>query len=247
MMGFGSHLMLFIWVSLALAGHDTSNKINKKTKQKKGNFLVRDTDPDGSLDEILHTNKATETQVCSQDEDCEPEKFCSWSTHKRPVCLPCKKKHKSCQREGVCCKGNHCINGICIPYVHKIISKGRVDVSKELTDYVPELDSKMQDDMEWKVMHNSEVKVPHLKGQDGDTCNRASDCATGFCCSQHLLSKVCKPLLQEGEVCTKPKDKGVQILEKYYQRCDCSQGLSCRLSEDKTAFAKSRLSTCQKP
>lgn len=84
-------------------------------------------------------------------------------------------------------------------------------------------------------------------GQDGDTCLRSSDCAEGFCCARHFWSRICKPVLREGQVCTKHKRKGSHGLE-IFQRCDCAEGLACRTQrgESHNSKAARSLHTCQR-
>ncbi|KAH0623570.1 hypothetical protein JD844_006470 [Phrynosoma platyrhinos] len=85
----------------------------------------------------------------------------------------------------------------------------------------------------------------HLKGQEGAVCLRSSDCAEGLCCARHFWSKICKPVLKEGQVCTKHRKKGAHGLE-IFQRCHCGDGLTCRLQKDHTISNSSRLHTCQR-
>lgn len=83
-------------------------------------------------------------------------------------------------------------------------------------------------------------------GQEGSVCLRSSDCATGLCCARHFWSKICKPVLKEGQVCTKHRRKGSHGLE-IFQRCYCGEGLACRIQKDHhQASNSSRLHTCQR-
>lgn len=82
-------------------------------------------------------------------------------------------------------------------------------------------------------------------GHEGDPCLRSSDCAEGYCCARHFWTKICKPVLRQGEVCTKQRKKGSHGLE-IFQRCDCAKGLSCKVWKDATSSSKSRLHMCQK-
>ncbi|KFP87417.1 Dickkopf-related protein 1, partial [Apaloderma vittatum] len=45
-------------------------------------------------------------------------------------------------------------------------------------------------------------------GEEGDFCLRSSDCAAGLCCARHFWSKICKPVLREGQGCTRHRRKG---------------------------------------
>ncbi|VTJ78700.1 Hypothetical predicted protein, partial [Marmota monax] len=80
---------------------------------------------------------------------------------------------------------------------------------------------------------------------EGDPCLRSSDCIEGFCCARHFWTKICKPVLHQGEVCTKQRKKGSHGLE-IFQRCDCAKGLSCKVWKDATYSSKARLHVCQK-
>lgn len=89
------------------------------------------------------------------------------------------------------------------------------------------------------------LSLLHLPGHEGDPCLRSSDCSDGYCCARHFWSKICKPVLRQGEVCTKQRKKGSHSLE-IFQRCDCAKGLSCKVWKDATSSSKSRLHMCQK-
>ncbi|KAF4019736.1 hypothetical protein G4228_011391 [Cervus hanglu yarkandensis] len=82
-------------------------------------------------------------------------------------------------------------------------------------------------------------------GHEGDPCLRSLDCIEGFCCARHFWTKICKPVLHQGEVCTKQRKKGSHGLE-IFQRCDCAKGLSCKVWKDATYSSKARLHVCQK-
>lgn len=89
------------------------------------------------------------------------------------------------------------------------------------------------------------VSLLPLTGHEGDPCLRSSDCSEGYCCARHFWTKICKPVLRQGEVCTKQRKKGSHGLE-IFQRCDCAKGLSCKVWKDATSSSKSRLHMCQK-
>ncbi|KYO42381.1 dickkopf-related protein 1 [Alligator mississippiensis] len=42
-------------------------------------------------------------------------------------------------------------------------------------------------------------RLHHAKGQESSICLRSSDCAAGLCCARHFWSKICKPVLKEGQ------------------------------------------------
>lgn len=64
-------------------------------------------------------------------------------------------------------------------------------------------------------------------GQVGDPCLRSLDCSEGLCCARHFWTHICKPVLREGQVCTRHRRKGNHGLE-LFQRCPCDDGLSCQ-------------------
>ncbi|KAG8000164.1 Dickkopf-related protein 1 [Nibea albiflora] len=92
---------------------------------------------------------------------------------------------------------------------------------------------------------------PHaVKGQEGDTCLRSADCSEGLCCARHFWSRICKPVLTEGQVCTRHRRKGTHGLE-LFQRCDCGDGMTCRPEKGEQDHSVSRtaarnLHTCQR-
>ncbi|KAG7260441.1 hypothetical protein CRUP_029440 [Coryphaenoides rupestris] len=72
-------------------------------------------------------------------------------------------------------------------------------------------------------------KLPPVKGQAGDVCVRSSDCAEGLCCARHFWKRLCKRVLQEGQVCTlQPQRHKLQRPPEIFQRCHCGEELDCR-------------------
>lgn len=91
---------------------------------------------------------------------------------------------------------------------------------------------------------------PSSPGQEGDACLRSADCSEGLCCARHFWSRICKPVLTEGQVCTRHRRKGNHGLE-LFQRCDCGEGLACRPEKGERDHTVSRtaarnLHTCQR-
>lgn len=85
---------------------------------------------------------------------------------------------------------------------------------------------------------------------EGDTCLRSADCSEGLCCARHFWSRICKPVLTEGQVCTRHRRKGTHGLE-LFQRCDCGEGMTCRPERGERDHSVSRtaarnLHTCQR-
>lgn len=75
-------------------------------------------------------------------------------------------------------------------------------------------------------------------GQVGDPCLRSSDCSDALCCARHFWTRICKPVLREGQVCTRHRRKGNHGLE-LFQRCPCGDGLSCRTLREPGAKSSS--------
>ncbi|XP_057703291.1 dickkopf-related protein 1-like [Corythoichthys intestinalis] len=172
--------------------------------------------------------------MCADDEECGAEEFCN---DVRGVCQACRKNRKRCGRDAVCCAGSRCSNGVC------------------QTNELDTLDVKA-----WHVHKNNTMELKKtitslqahtVKGQEGDTCLRSSDCQEDLCCARHFWSRICKPVLSEGQVCTRHRRKGAHGLE-LFQRCDCGDGLACRPERgqrERRAAARTaarNLHTCQR-
>ncbi|XP_027001630.1 dickkopf-related protein 2 [Tachysurus fulvidraco] len=167
---------------------------------------------------------------CSSDKDCAVSSYCHSSQHAPSRCVTCRRKKKRCHRDAMCCPGNRCSNFICVPFPENL-----------KTHHIPPVKEhkKLSKDKGWK---KSKVS---LKGHEGDPCLRSSDCSEGYCCARHFWTKICKPVLRQGEVCTKQRKKGTHNLE-IFQRCDCAKGLACKVWKDATSYSKSRLHVCQR-
>ncbi|XP_057214437.1 dickkopf-related protein 1b isoform X3 [Triplophysa rosa] len=176
---------------------------------------------------------APQPLICEGDEECGEYEFCFLS---RGVCLQCKKRRKRCIRDAMCCPGNHCSNGVCIPndpdMIQQIGMEEFASIAYENSTAVLQ---------QPKVAIQGSPQNQMLRGLEGENCLRSSDCAEGLCCARHFWSKICKPVLKEGQVCTKHKRKGTHGLE-IFQRCDCAEGLSCRTQSSKSSRS---LHTCQ--
>ncbi|KAB0368390.1 hypothetical protein FD755_020156 [Muntiacus reevesi] len=195
-------------------------------------------------DFIFLGSKITAAYPCSSDKECEVGRYCHSPHQGSSACMVCRRKKKRCHRDGMCCPGTRCNNGICIPVTESI-----------LTPHIPALDSTRHrdrnhghhsnHDLGWQNLGRPHTKVSHIKGHEGDPCLRSLDCIEGFCCARHFWTKICKPVLHQGEVCTKQRKKGSHGLE-IFQRCDCAKGLSCKVWKDATYSSKARLHVCQK-
>uniref|UniRef100_A0A8D2J1N2 Dickkopf WNT signaling pathway inhibitor 1 n=1 Tax=Varanus komodoensis TaxID=61221 RepID=A0A8D2J1N2_VARKO len=180
--------------------------------------------------------------VCTDDEDCDADEFCSATIRGGvpggQVCLACRRRRKRCFRDAMCCPGNYCSNGICTPVEHDQLHPGEIDET-----IIEDFDHDTLDPHFRRTTSSSQLH--HPKGQEGATCLRSSDCADGLCCARHFWSKICKPVLKEGQVCTKHRKKGAHGLE-IFQRCHCGDGLTCRVQRDHTISNSPRLHTCQR-
>lgn len=87
------------------------------------------------------------------------------------------------------------------------------------------------------LLHVSLRVCVFVSGQVGNPCLRSSDCLDGLCCARHFWTRICKPVLHEGQVCTRHRRKGNHGLE-LFQRCPCGDGLICQtLREPGTQLA----------
>ncbi|KAM8851562.1 dickkopf-related protein 1-like [Synchiropus splendidus] len=192
------------------------------------------TSPAGSIAHKSPADTLQQLGFCTDDEECGGDEFCNDS---RGACLPCRKTRKRCARDSMCCAGNRCSNGVC--------------QANDIDGAEPG----------WHI-HNNTMEhhfkrpptahhQPHaVKGQEGDTCLRSTDCSEGLCCARHFWSRICKPVLTEGQVCTRHRRKGTHGLE-LFQRCDCGDGLACRPEKGERDHIVSRtaarnLHTCQR-
>ncbi|XP_053124992.1 dickkopf-related protein 4 isoform X3 [Hemicordylus capensis] len=83
-----------------------------------------------------------------------------------------------------------------------------------------------------------------VNAQEGEKCLRTSECAPGLCCARHFWAKICKPVLTEGQVCSKRGQKEGAQGPEIFQRCDCGLGLWCQVSSGTSQH--SRLWVCQR-
>ncbi|KAI3376494.1 hypothetical protein L3Q82_016454 [Scortum barcoo] len=158
---------------------------------------------------------------CMSDLECSEGSYCHAPTkgpaHSR--CHTCRRRKRRCHRDGMCCPGNRCSNNICVP-----------DVDSFVSQRIPDSDGGMSLSQKkgWRKRGRMEVKGPSVRGQVGDPCLRSADCSDGLCCARHFWTRICKPVLREGQVCTRHRRKGNHGLE-LFQRCPCGDGLSCQM------------------
>ncbi|XP_006023097.1 dickkopf-related protein 4 [Alligator sinensis] len=178
---------------------------------------------------------------CMIDKDCNASKFCLTPQDGMPFCSTCLGLRRRCRRSAMCCPGSICLNDVCSRAEEVNRTEGR------------RTDEQDGSELEWTTQHQSQensskkvnVTSQHSKGQEGDSCLRTSDCTTGLCCARHFWTKICKPVLHEGQVCSRRGHKDVAQGPEIFQRCDCSPGLTCRVLLAGIP-QRSRLSVCQK-
>uniref|UniRef100_A0A8C2RI35 Dickkopf N-terminal cysteine-rich domain-containing protein n=1 Tax=Capra hircus TaxID=9925 RepID=A0A8C2RI35_CAPHI len=180
---------------------------------------------------------------CAEDAECSADEYCASPTRGAgaQICQACRKLRKRCLRHAMCCPGNHCKNGICMPSDQNHFHRGEIEetIIESFGNEHSTLDG-------YSRRTTLSSRTYHTKAQEGTVCLRSSDCAAGLCCARHFWSKICKPVLKEGQVCTKHRRKGSHGLE-IFQRCYCGEGLSCRMQKDHhQASNSSRLHTCQR-
>ncbi|MEQ2236617.1 hypothetical protein ILYODFUR_014510 [Ilyodon furcidens] len=197
------------------------------------------TSPPGGIGHRLPMDTLQQSGACTDDEDCGGDEFCN---DVRGVCLPCRKCRKRCVKDSMCCAGNRCINGVC-----------QVNDSHNSDVFVTTGWQKHNNTMahQGKKIPTAPGFQPNsVKGQEGDACLRSTDCSLGLCCARHFWSRICKPVLTEGQVCTRHRRKANHGLE-LFQRCDCGEGLVCKLEKGERDHSVSRtaarnLHTCQR-
>ncbi|ELW69393.1 Dickkopf-related protein 1 [Tupaia chinensis] len=68
---------------------------------------------------------------CAEDEECGTDEYCASPTRGGAagvqICLACRKRRKRCVRNAMCCPGNHCKNGICMPSDHNHFNRGEIE------------------------------------------------------------------------------------------------------------------------
>ncbi|XP_019951009.1 dickkopf-related protein 2-like [Paralichthys olivaceus] len=209
-------LMLVFVLSACSGGGDARVRLNsiRTVILREGHALpVNRSTWEPSLDLTLYQ--------CMSDLECSEGSYCHAPTkgpaHSR--CQTCHRRKRRCHRDGMCCPGNRCSNNICVPDVDSFMTQTIPDTEGDLS-----LLSKKKG---WKKRGRIDLKGTSGKGQVGDPCLRSSDCSDSLCCARHFWTRICKPVLQEGQVCTRHKRKGNHGLE-LFQRCPCADGLSCR-------------------
>ncbi|XP_007568146.1 dickkopf-related protein 2-like [Poecilia formosa] len=157
---------------------------------------------------------------CMSDLECTEGNYCHVPTrgpaHSR--CHACRRRSRRCLRDSMCCPGNRCSSNICVPVLDGFWSQSVLDADGDVNP-----PSKRG----WRKRGRVNRKGSSGRGQLGDPCLRSSDCSDTLCCARHFWARICKPVLREGQVCTRQRRKGHQGLE-LFQRCSCGKGLTCR-------------------
>ncbi|XP_072051595.1 dickkopf-related protein 2-like [Amphiura filiformis] len=159
--------------------------------------------------------------LCNDDDECGRKYFCHGGEgHKS--CLPCRKSRRRCNRDGMCCAGRVCMEGKCVA------AEMRYEASYHTR---------------WQSVDSGEESISQhtkdniRKRREGETCSTEDSCDEGLCCAQHFWNRICKRILEEGDVCTKKRDR----LTSIFQRCHCGKGLGCKRDVDSAV----RVFSCQ--
>ncbi|XP_004633170.1 dickkopf-related protein 4 [Octodon degus] len=178
---------------------------------------------------------------CAADEDCGPRKFCLAPRGEPSFCAACRRPRRPCGRRAWCCPRARCANDMCAPVE---------DSSPVLESRIDELDDiHATGPTEHPVEESKPKRKPNTKksqgskGQEGESCLRTSDCGPGLCCARHFWTKICKPVLLEGQLCSKRGHKDAVQAPEIFQRCDCGPGLAC---QSQGSWQHGRLRICQK-
>ncbi|GCC35288.1 dickkopf-related protein 4-like [Chiloscyllium punctatum] len=190
-----------------------------------------------------------EVSQCLADPDCGPGSFCLTSRQDQPICTACRGLRRRCQRDEMCCSGSHCLNDVCTRTEGQTAEKpSEASQSQKTKGGKKAKKSKTQKIKETRRKNQKEkLDKPQMrKGLEGETCLRTSDCSADLCCARHFWSKICRPVLKEGQVCSKRGRKEGPQGPEIFQRCDCGPGLACRNQNQGTSQPNSRLRVCQR-
>ncbi|XP_061921483.1 uncharacterized protein LOC133661926 isoform X1 [Entelurus aequoreus] len=117
--------------------------------------------------------------------------------------------------------------GACVPKGDTIASDGMVLDKRDMTAWM------------------KKYRTVSGKGQAGDPCLVASDCSDSLCCARHLWTRFCKPVLREGQVCSRRGRKKRQRDLELFQRCSCGRGLACHTGDDTAPSSSTLLMTAK--
>ncbi|XP_066495729.1 dickkopf-related protein 4 [Tiliqua scincoides] len=179
---------------------------------------------------------------CLMDKDCPAGRFCHKPPVELPFCATCHGLRRRCQRDTMCCPGMLCVNDVCSPEEKMTpVEGGKRDgrarpSSKDSSQHVVQAGL---------VRNKGNHETPSDRAQEGENCLRTSDCAPGFCCARHFWAKICKPVLAEGQMCSRRGQKDGAQGPEIFQRCDCGPGLTCQVPLSGAPHL-SRLWVCQR-
>ncbi|XP_007522843.1 dickkopf-related protein 4 [Erinaceus europaeus] len=180
---------------------------------------------------------------CLSDKDCNTRKYCLTPQDEKPFCATCRGLRRRCQRNAMCCRGALCLNDVCTA-----MEEATPVLERQLDDK-DGIDTKGTSEHpveESNLKRKPNIKKPQgTKGQEGESCLRTFDCGPGLCCARHFWTKMCKPVLLEGQVCSRRGHKDNTQAPEIFQRCDCGPGLVCR-SQATDNRQHARLRVCQK-
>ncbi|KAH0502961.1 Dickkopf-related protein 4 [Microtus ochrogaster] len=202
--------------------------------------LVLDFNNIKSSTDVQGTGKGSQ---CASDKDCSAGKFCFTLHDDRSLCATCCRARRRCQRSAMCCPGTVCVNDVCTAVEDTRPVMGRNTDDQDGT-YA-------EGTAKWPTEENRPQGKPSVKksqsskGQEGESCLRTSDCDPGLCCARHFWTKICKPVLLEGQVCSRRGQKDAAQAPEIFQRCDCGPGLVCR-SQVTGNRQQTRLRVCQR-
>ncbi|XP_067400282.1 dickkopf-related protein 4, partial [Emydura macquarii macquarii] len=184
--------------------------------------LVLDYNTIKSSAEVQGTRKSSQ---CMMDEDCNASKFCLKPEDEVPFCATCRGLRRRCQREAMCCPGTVCLNAVCSQTDAVTPTEGRRTDAQDGSDSKGTAQHQIQENnsKEGLVRPQSSKGKMVLKAgsQEGESCLRTSDCAFGLCCAHHFWTKICKPVLREGLVCSHWGHKDVAQGPEIFQHCEC--------------------------
>ncbi|XP_062936147.1 dickkopf-related protein 4 [Cynocephalus volans] len=190
-----------------------------------------------------HVHGARQGSQCLSDRNCSTRTFCLKPRNEKPFCATCHGFRRRCQRKAMCCPGMLCMNDVCTmmedatPIIDRQI-KDHDGTDKKGTTEHPIQENKPKRKLSIKKSQGS-------NGQEGESCLRTLDCGLGLCCARHFWTKICKPVLLEGQVCSRRGHKDTAQAPEIFQRCDCGPGLSCQ-SQAAGNQQHTRLRVCQK-
>ncbi|XP_003801136.1 dickkopf-related protein 4 [Otolemur garnettii] len=180
---------------------------------------------------------------CLSDKDCSPGKFCLERQEEKPSCAACRGFRRRCQRDAMCCPGALCVNDVCTK-----MDGASSGLERETEDHDG---THTQGTTDHPIQENKPRRKPNIeksqgsKGEEGESCLRTFDCGPGLCCARHFWTKICKPVLLEGQVCSRRGHKDNTQAPEIFQRCDCGPGLLCR-SQVPGNRQRAQLRVCQK-